>query len=76
VTIHQDALVWTALLEPGRAVRHAFGKHRHAWVHVARGAVSLNGVALGAGDGAALSEEAALDIRASAPAEVLLFDLG
>jgi len=43
---------------------------------VARGAVSLNGVALGVGDGAALSEEGALDIRASAPAEVLLFDLG
>ena len=76
VTIHQDALVWTALLEPGEAVRHALGKDRHAWVHVARGAVSLNGVALGAGDGAALSEEAGLDIRASAPAEVLLFDLG
>src|SRR6266567_2576590 len=74
VTIHQDALVWTALLEPGEAVRHALGRDRHAWVHVARGAVSLNGVALGAGGGAALSEEAALDIRASAPAEVLLFD--
>jgi len=76
VTLHQDALVWTALLEPGQAVRHALGRDRHAWVHVARGAVSLDGVALGAGDGAALSEEAALDIRASAPAEVLLFDLG
>jgi redox-sensitive bicupin YhaK (pirin superfamily) len=76
VTIHQDALVWTALLEPGQAVRHALGKDRHAWVHMAWGAASLNGVALGAGDGAALSEEAGLDIRASAPAEVLLFDLG
>jgi redox-sensitive bicupin YhaK (pirin superfamily) len=75
VTIHQDALVWTALLEPGEAVRHALGAGRHAWLHVARGAATVNGVALGAGDGAALSGEAGLDIRASASAEVLLFDL-
>jgi quercetin 2,3-dioxygenase len=75
VTIHQDADVWTALLEPGQAVRHPLGAGRHAWVHVARGAVTVNGVALGPGDGVALSGETGLDIRASAPAEVLLFDL-
>ena len=75
VTIHQDADVWTALLQPGESVRHALAPGRYAWVHVARGAVSLNGSTLGAGDGAAVSDESALEITAAAGAEVLLFDL-
>jgi redox-sensitive bicupin YhaK (pirin superfamily) len=75
VTIHQDADLWTALLQPGESVRHALASGRYAWLHVARGAVSLNGSTLGAGDGAAVSDEAALEITASARAEVLVFDL-
>jgi redox-sensitive bicupin YhaK (pirin superfamily) len=75
VTIHQDADLWTALLEPGESVRHALAPERHAWVHVARGSVILNGEALGAGDGAAVSDETALEIAATADAEVLAFDL-
>jgi redox-sensitive bicupin YhaK (pirin superfamily) len=75
VTIHQDADLWTALLQPGESVRHALAPGRYAWVHVARGAVSLNGSTLGAGDGAAVSDEATLEITGAARAEVLLFDL-
>ena len=75
VTIHQDADLWTALLEPGEAVRHPLEPGRYAWLHVARGAVSLNGLALRAGDGAAVSGERALEITASARAEVLLFNM-
>jgi len=75
VTIHQDADVWTALLQPGELVRHALALGRYAWLHVARGAVSLNGSTLGAGDGAAVSDETALEITGAAGAEVLLFDL-
>jgi redox-sensitive bicupin YhaK (pirin superfamily) len=75
VTIHQDADLWTALLQPGESVRHALAPGRYAWLHVARGAVSLNGSTLGAGDGAAVSDEAALEIAGAADAEVMLFDL-
>ncbi len=75
VTIHQDADVWTALLQPGESVRHALAPEHYAWLHVARGAVSLNGSTLGAGDGAAVSDESALEITGAAGAEVLLFDL-
>ena len=75
VTIHQDADLWTALLEPGESVRHALEPGRYAWLQVARGAVGLKGTTLGAGAGAAVSDEAALEITAAAPAEVLLFDL-
>jgi redox-sensitive bicupin YhaK (pirin superfamily) len=75
VTIHQDADLWTALLEPGESVRHALGPGRHAWLHVARGTVTGNGTSLGAGDGAAFSSEAAVGVTATDRAEILLFDL-
>jgi len=75
VTIHQDADLWTARIGPGEPVRHNLKPGRHAWLQVARGAVSLSGRTLGAGDGAALTDEPALEISATAPAEVLLFDL-
>ena len=75
VTIHQDADLWTALLEPGESVRHALEAGRHAWLHVAGGTVTANGVKLGAGDGAAFSDEKAIEVKASDRAEILLFDL-
>jgi redox-sensitive bicupin YhaK (pirin superfamily) len=45
-------------------------------VQVARGAVTVNGEKLLAGDGAAISEERRVAILAESPSEVLLFDLG
>jgi redox-sensitive bicupin YhaK (pirin superfamily) len=75
VTIHQDADLWTSLLEPGESVRHVLEAGRHAWLHVAAGAVSANGVPLRAGDGAAISDEKTVEVRASERAEILLFDL-
>lgn len=75
VIIHQDARVHAALLETGEAVEHALGPGRHAWVQVTRGAATVGGQALGMGDGAAISDERRLAIAATAPAELLLFDL-
>jgi redox-sensitive bicupin YhaK (pirin superfamily) len=75
ITVHQDVALYVALLESGHEVTHRLAPQRHAWLQVARGAVELNGVALQAGDGAALSAEERLDVRAAGEAEVLLFDL-
>jgi redox-sensitive bicupin YhaK (pirin superfamily) len=76
LTIHQDARLYLGALEPGQSVRHTIAEGRHVWLQVARGEVLLNGVTLGEGDGAAVSDESSLSIVASAaPAEVLLFDL-
>jgi redox-sensitive bicupin YhaK (pirin superfamily) len=75
VTVHQDVTLHTAALAPGERVTQALAPGRHAWIQIARGAVTLNGKALGEGDGAAVSDEAALEIEATAPAEVLVFDL-
>jgi redox-sensitive bicupin YhaK (pirin superfamily) len=44
-------------------------------LQVARGAVTLNGMSLNAGDGAAISEEEVLAVRAAEAAELLIFDL-
>jgi quercetin 2,3-dioxygenase len=75
VTIHQDADLWTALLEPGESVRHILEAGRHAWLHVAAGAISANGMALRAGDGAAISDEKVVEVTAKDRSEILLFDL-
>jgi len=75
VTIHQDADLWTALLEPAQIVRHSLAAGHHAWLHVARGKVTANGVSVAAGDGAAFSDEPGVEVRATDGAEVLLFDL-
>ncbi|MFQ6686180.1 quercetin 2,3-dioxygenase, partial [Bordetella pertussis] len=46
-----------------------------SWVHVARGSLVVNGQRLGAGDGLALQDEAAVRLGDGEGAEVLVFDL-
>ena len=75
VTIRQDVKLYTALLAAGEEVSYQPGGGRHAWMQVIKGEVSLNGVPLKAGDGAAISEEQDLSIKATDDAEFLLFDL-
>jgi redox-sensitive bicupin YhaK (pirin superfamily) len=76
IPIHQDADLYAALLKQDETVVHRFAPDRKGWIQVARGEVTANDVPLAAGDGAALADEDRLSIRASADAEVLLFDLG
>ncbi|MBX3427212.1 MAG: pirin family protein [Pirellulales bacterium] len=75
--IHQDARISLATLDPNREVRHALAVERHAWLQVLRGRISLNGVALAAGDGAAVSDEPELTLVADGDGEteVMAFDL-
>jgi hypothetical protein len=75
IAIHQDADLWLAKLGPGDRVTHKLASGRHAWVHVAEGEVSLNDERLDGGDAAALSEKSAIELSATKPAQVLLFDL-
>lgn len=73
--VHQDVAVYNAILNAGEAVEHRLEEGRHAWLQVVRGMVELNGTKLGAGAGAAVSDESALIIRAGEESEVILFDL-
>jgi redox-sensitive bicupin YhaK (pirin superfamily) len=75
LTIRQDARLYLATLDEGHEVSKDIPPGRHAWLQVLRGKLTLNGQAMSAGDGAAVSEESALAIRADSPSEVLLFDL-
>jgi quercetin 2,3-dioxygenase len=75
--IHQDAKIYSGILENGSSVEHSIAAGRGAWLQVARGSVLLNGRPLVAGDGASIEDEAAITIEADSDrgAEVLLFDL-
>ena len=75
VTIHQDVNLYGALLGENESVTHSATPGRALWLQVVRGQVDLNGQALGQGDGAAIADEAALEIVGRSDAEVLLFDM-
>ena len=76
IRVSQDVTLCVARLGAGDERAHALAPGRHAWVQVARGAVTLNGHALGEGDGAALSEEPGVQVVGREDSELLLFDLG
>jgi len=73
--LFQDALLYAARLASGKAIHYDIDAGRFAWVQVARGVLDLNGVALNAGDGAAVNDESSLEIASREDAEFLLFDL-
>jgi redox-sensitive bicupin YhaK (pirin superfamily) len=75
VKIRQGNELYATVLAPGESVKHTVQPERHAYVQVARGSVTLNGTKLAAGDGAAISQEKALELTGVENAEVLVFDL-
>ena len=75
VRIQQDARLFASLLEGGAEVAHSFAGGRKGWLHVAHGSATLNGTALGAGDGVAIQDEREIRIGSKEQGEILLFDL-
>ena len=76
VVIHQDVEIFAALLGDGYELSHEVAPGRRSWLQVLRGAVSLNGRELDAGDGAAAQREPKLLINGRVDgSEILLFDL-
>lgn len=75
VTIHQDAYLYGALVDGEERVSHALAQGRKAYVHVARGAATVNGQPLEAGDALKASGVGEIVIERGREAEVLLFDL-
>ncbi len=81
ITIQQDAVIYGTLLDAGKSVELELSADRYAWIQVARGALTVNGASLRAGDGAAVQGETRLTLTAETadqegqPAELLLFDL-
>jgi len=75
VRMHQDAYLYAALLEGAERITHTVAEGRRAYVHVARGRVSVNGQALQAGDALKATGTREITLENAAAAEVLLFDL-
>jgi len=75
VTIHQNAAIYAARLDGSASVVHSIAAGRRAYVHVARGTVTVNGRQLAAGDGARVESEPSVHLDHGHGAEVLLFDL-
>lgn len=76
LTVQQDVQVYDARLSEGHALRHPLAPGRGAWVQVFRGEIELNGETLRAGDGAAIEDVDALELRGRpGGGELLLFDL-
>lgn len=72
--IRQDARLLAATLNKGQSASYALGEGRYAYVALAKGSASVNGVTLGPRDGAAIRNEAELRIEADDDAEIVLVD--
>ena len=75
--INQNAQVFVAELAEGDEIAYPLSPQRHAWIHVIRGAVTLNGNTLTTGDAAAVDAEEKLVLTGAKaePSEILLFNL-
>jgi quercetin 2,3-dioxygenase len=76
ITIHQDVNLYAAKLKAGEALRYNPASDKALWLQVARGSLDLNGQPLHGGDGAAITQETALQLTGqSDDSELLLFEM-
>lgn len=76
VHINQDVKLYASILKNGEEVAHELAPNRRAWIQIVKGSLTLKGEILEAGDGAAISDETVLKIKALADeTEFLFFDL-
>jgi len=73
--IHQDASVYAALLDGAERAEHKLDTARRAYVHVARGRLTVNGQPLQAGDALKATGVAEMVFEKGEQAEIILFDL-
>lgn len=76
VHINQDVRLYSSLLSSDAEVSLDLAEGRHAWIQLISGSLDVNGQRLEPGDGAAISEERLLKLKAASDnTEFLLFDL-
>ena len=73
--VHQDMRLLVSKLGTGKSLAYDIAGKRTAWVQVARGAVTINELALAQGDGVAISDLGKITLHANEDSEILLFDL-
>ena len=72
--IRTDARVVGATLKAGETAEYSLGSERHGYLVPATGAVEIDGVRVGARDGAAISKLETLRVTALEDAEIVLVD--
>jgi redox-sensitive bicupin YhaK (pirin superfamily) len=75
VTIHQDARIYAGLFDGAERAALPIAAGRRAYLHLVRGALTVNGTRLAAGDALKLAGVAEIVLEQGADAEALLFDL-
>ncbi|MEO1078352.1 MAG: pirin family protein [Pseudomonadota bacterium] len=75
VSLAQDVNIYSTLLNTDDAVTTPLRADRAAWIQLVRGTLRVNGQALGAGDGLALLDVNAIELKDANDAEVLIFDV-
>ena len=75
VRVHQDVAVFASILDGTQRIEHPLAAGRLGYVHVARGALTVNGIALDTGDALKLIDESRIVLENAHNAEILLFDL-
>ena len=75
VLIHADARMYSGLFATDQTAILSLDAHRKAYVQVLRGALSVNGLAITAGDALLIEDETQLTFSHGQDAEVLVFDL-
>ncbi len=75
IAARADADVYAATLTGDQEIDFTVKTGRKAWIQVARGNVTVNGMELRRGDGLAITQQGDLKITQGEDAELLLFDL-
>ena len=75
VRIHQDARLYASVPEPGTELVLPLAPGRIAYLHLIRGAIEANGVALSGGDALKIRDQPKVELRQANDAELRLFDL-
>jgi redox-sensitive bicupin YhaK (pirin superfamily) len=75
VLIHQDARVYAGLFSGTENATLEVAPGRRIFVHVARGSIDANGIALAAGDALKVTDATRVHLQNGGEAEVLVFDL-
>jgi redox-sensitive bicupin YhaK (pirin superfamily) len=76
LVMKQDARLYASRMDAGTELKFPIVSERKYWLQIARGTVDFQGGKLESGDGLAVEkEQGLLAIKATTPAEVLLFDL-
>jgi redox-sensitive bicupin YhaK (pirin superfamily) len=74
--IHQDAFIYSSILDPGLHLVHELMTGRSDWLHIMYGEATLDDIVLTQGDGVGVTIEPSVSMTVRENTEILLVDLG